>query len=86
MAEYSEHETFEIILDAKEAIALGAAKALRKLELISTADIVEVVRCKDCLFVHTDMNGCYVCVNNGLLRKANDFCSYGKRRDLINDK
>jgi hypothetical protein len=46
----------------------------------STADVVDVVRCKDCMyFTGKDYDGC--CIKNGLAtRYANDFCSYGERR------
>ena len=45
-----------------------------------TADVVEVVRCKDCKhWKGRDFDGC--CIMNGLAtRIANDFCSYGERK------
>ena len=44
-----------------------------------TADVVEVVRCKDCMYwIGKDYNGC--CVKNGLAtRYAKDYCSYGEK-------
>lgn len=95
MAEYIEREAFIKRLEHEADISNGIidllilngiANIVRDKKIAPTADVEKVVRCKDCKSVHIDMNGCYVCVNNGLLRKANDFCSYGKRRDLINDK
>lgn len=54
-----------------------------------TADVVEVVRCKDC--VHsleiTDV-GKYICtLSNGLIGRLNgtEYCSYGARREKEND-
>ena len=44
-------------------------------------DVVEVVRCKDCQYwTGEDYDGC--CIRNGLAtRYANDYCSYGERKD-----
>ena len=43
-----------------------------------TADVVEVVRCKDCDVPHNKWTGCpYM---NGLIPPPNHFCSYGERR------
>ena len=59
----------------------------------STADVVEVVRCKDCKHAILDLmgKGLAVCrrpvLKNGQLlpfnweNKYNDFCSYGERKD-----
>ena len=46
-----------------------------------TAAVVEVVRCKDCKYwTGRDFDG--YCTTNGLsTRKANDFCSYGERKE-----
>lgn len=46
-----------------------------------TADVVEVVRCKDCkFFTGKDYDGC--CIKNGLAtRYAYDYCSYGERKE-----
>lgn len=46
------------------------------------ADVVEVVRCKDCKYGSYDSkpNGAMVCLrtNDGFWRKETDFCSYGE--------
>lgn len=45
-----------------------------------TADIVEVVRCKDC--VYCDLDGRCEAPENGLIRefvKPDDYCSYGRK-------
>ena len=45
---------------------------------IPTADVVEVVRCKDCDVPHNKWTGCpYM---NGLIPPPNHFCSYGERK------
>lgn len=54
------------------------------LDLINDAyieeDVVEVVRCRDCMFWSgKDHDG--VCIENGLAtRMANEFCSRGKKK------
>lgn len=47
------------------------------------ADVVEVVRCKDCKFFKTDTFGQNVCVRqfNTIRMNENDFCSYGTKMD-----
>lgn len=48
-----------------------------KIKALHTADVVPVVRCKECTHLYGAM--CVVC---GLLpRKPDDFCSYGERKD-----
>ena len=44
-----------------------------------TVDAVEVVRCKDCRYLHQDSNGlwCFNNYENNL--QPDDFCSYGER-------
>lgn len=40
-------------------------------------DVVQVVRCKDCKYY----NGVdHYCVNDGVLVKADDYCSWGEKR------
>lgn len=49
-----------------------------------TADVVEVVRCKDCKFGRKMVDGNYSCtcvVDHRLSRVENDFCSYGEGRE-----
>ena len=50
---------------------------------LPTADVVEVVRCKDCKFFKTDTFGQNVCVRqfNIIRMNENDFCSYGAKMD-----
>ena len=49
----------------------------------STADMVEVVRCKDCRLATEDImiDGWYYCNNNCMTHKPDHFCSYGERKD-----
>lgn len=47
-----------------------------------TADVVEVVRCKDCKYVKPmSFKGYFMCKrHHKYCRKADDFCSYGERK------
>lgn len=46
------------------------------------ADVVEVVRCKDCKFFKTDTFGQKICIRqfNTIKMNDNDFCSYGEKK------
>lgn len=44
-----------------------------------TADVVEVVRCKDCAIPHNRFTGCPKL--NGLIPPENHFCSFGERKE-----
>lgn len=55
-------------------------------ELLPSADVVEVVRCKDCVFNgHNGLNGNYAkCCRETLnqpFMELDDFCSRGERKD-----
>ena len=58
------------------------------IEYLPEADVVEVVRCKDCEYWE---NGKYYkpyCDLSPMMinTKANDFCSYGKRKENTNEQ
>lgn len=47
-----------------------------------TADVAEVVRCKDCEFKKLMSDGTtYACLKQTAYRKPTDFCSYGERKE-----
>ena len=50
---------------------------------LPAADVVEVVRCKDCAFSNKqiEFKNLYVCLQNERFVKKNDFCSYGERKE-----
>ena len=54
---------------------------------IPAADVVPVVRCKDCKNWQTDWNPSipdrHYCAVMDSMMKADDFCSYGERREDI---
>lgn len=51
---------------------------------IQAADVVEVVRCKDCIWRGREECAMFYCCDCGeqhTRETDNDFCSYGERRD-----
>lgn len=62
-----------------KAYADGWNAAIGIIASAPTADVAEVVRCKDCKYLHSDAHGGY-CVFRGLAT-SDDFCSFGERND-----
>lgn len=62
---------------------------LDEIDKVPTADVVEVVRCKDCLYA-TKKYGHIECINGISYRnhwnQPDDYCSYGERADMRGDK
>ena len=59
------------------------AKVLQWFLQLPTANVVEVVRCKDCIHKQTakiNSKGFLICPASGMEITDDDFCSYGKRR------
>ena len=88
---YIDREKFIDIMNAKADMSLGTPKAVfhsvaKMLEAIPTADVVEVVRCKDCISCHEYqdffLRKYLGCLSTGKIEevKPTHFCSYGKRR------
>ena len=63
----------------------GILTAVNIVEDIKPADVVPVVRCRDCKHWQTDWNPSipdrHYCAVMDSMMKADDFCSYGKRRE-----
>lgn len=71
--EYIDREKAKRLLHIEYAYA-----AEQLLDEIPAADVVPVVRCKDCK--HYDIGGsCIICGFQS--RKPDDFCSYGERKE-----
>ena len=52
----------------------------------TTVDAVPVVRCKNCANgMVSDNNKYIICCSRGIGMEFDDFCSYGKRKDKINE-
>lgn len=86
MAEYIEREAAE---DAVGEAHLKGLNPLWELRDVPAADVVPVVRCKDCKwFVDNNGGEWYGCKMFQVVRitpedapKPDDFCSYGERKD-----
>lgn len=74
-------EAVDVIVKYPYDIAGKTATAIKMIEDLPSADVVEVVRCKDC--VHYQKGGCnhfgYYTYTPDV--DENDFCSYGERRE-----
>lgn len=57
---------------------LGLEYSKSLVETAETADVVQVVRCKDCAVPHNRWTGCPIL--NGLVTSPDFYCSYGERR------
>lgn len=87
MDEYISKQVLIGILDAKADMALGTPKvvfgaAAKMVEKLPAADVVSVVGCRDCIHwkasSHKDL---YYCEYFDWGINADDFCSYGERKD-----
>lgn len=90
MATYIERETYRNRLADLESWCQdlrkpGLKQALEMFDEMPAADVVEVVRCKDCK--HYDMGVCLKIYSDGNVhpeawqpRRPDDFCSYGGAR------
>ena len=68
---------------AKKVLAFGVGvTAANALDNVPAADVVEVVRCKDCKWYH-DFEDCWDCNNPWGLDcvSPNDYCCLGKKKD-----
>lgn len=64
-----------------DRVHIGPAGGARKLMVDApTADVVEVVRCKDCFYCTEEFKKPY-CVWFEETTKEDGFCSYGERKD-----
>ena len=81
MAEYIEREALRNALYEADAITMSGVKIINQ---FPAADVVEVVRCKDCEhfkpFVEP-FNNAGNCRKSVGINLANHFCSYGERKD-----
>ena len=78
--EYIERKKVLRIINHRTIIPLNYRELLQEyIKLEPAADVVEVVRCKDCAIPHNKFLGCpYL---NGLIPPENHFCGYGKRKE-----
>lgn len=71
----------------RDAYISGYDAAIDTIQIFPTADVVEVVRCKDCVhcreYMNFRMEKYLGCNGNGEIYKVSPthFCSYGERKD-----
>ena len=89
MARYIEEEnlieeimSLRIYVSGKDVFPdVAKESVLRIIKEQPTADVMEVVRCKDCVYFHKKVGiGFGQCSNSKLLPYPEDFCSYGERK------
>lgn len=91
MSKYINAETLIDMLNAKADMALGTPKAvlgnvIKMIDLLPPADVVKVVRCKDCKYAKKSKTVLaipdYRCLKTNITcLDADDFCSYGERKE-----
>ena len=77
MSDYIKREDAERLLRYYFLSALTEDERVDELNRIPSADVVEVVRCKDCIH-----NGLFDtdCPLRTWVKGINDYCSYGERK------
>lgn len=78
-------QKFNEILDNPKEYDKPIHDMLRELYFAPSADVVEVVRCKDCKYARIEDGEIACQLDDGEVHRPqwqlNDFCSYGKRKD-----
>ena len=86
MAEYIDKNATVGILEAMsrsadcECIKKRLEKAAKRVSAIPTADVVPVVRCKDCDYL-VNANGFLICDVSNMDITPDDYCSYGEPKE-----
>lgn len=74
-----------LLLDIQQGIKFGQLTVCEIINEQPTADVAEVVRCKDCKFrkIEFGWNGkkYKMCTNTDYLTDDDAYCSYGERRE-----
>lgn len=78
-AEYLCDEIATSMADGANEAAIALIETLVKLRAIPPADVVEVVRCKDCRFYAIKQSS--LCDTHNTSVNAEDYCSYGTKMD-----
>ncbi len=70
-------------IDGTVAVECAERYFLNLVKKQPTADVVEVVRCKDCIY----RNPCgHTCLQDNLWHNDDDFCSYGTPKERGGEK
>ena len=86
MAEYIKRDTvIRAVMAAKWVDGSDGAMAMEIVASLPAADVVPVVRCKDCKYAYINSfsaaSGVVFCSSNMKAMQEDDFCSYGERKD-----
>ena len=92
MARYIDADALKLDIDlSKGATVLDfALSVIKSVKEAPTADVVEVVRCKDCAYrehfypekqIGEEAREAYYCGIRKTTVRATDFCSYGERKE-----
>lgn len=96
MAEYIEREALLKVINTRlkrlrdiygdyDHYTDGYDECVDRVEDFPTADVVEVVRCKDCKHLKNDTKYCkthnkYYCELEDTIKEKNHYCAYGERK------
>lgn len=86
MAEYIKRDTaIRAVMAAKWVDGSDGAMAMEIVASPPAAEVVSVVRCKDCKYAYINSfsaaSGIVFCSSNMKAMQQDDFCSYGERMD-----
>lgn len=86
MAEYIKRDTaIRAVMAAKWVDGSDGAMAMEIVASPPAADVVPVVRCKDCKYAFINSfstaSGIALCSSSMKAMQEDDFCSYGERKD-----
>lgn len=81
MSDYIKRE--DAIKEANTWSMFGNDNLESRLKRLPSADVVEVVRCKDC--IHYDEHSRWQCDKFGQSVNTDDYCSYGERKEREHD-
>lgn len=84
MAEYIEREAAIRVLNGQSSLTMTRSSLIDSISKLPAADVAPVVRCKDCKYWQDNNDGypheeCRW--GHGETPDANDFCSYGERKE-----
>lgn len=82
MAEYIKRDTaIRAVMAAKWVDGSDGAMAMEIVASPPAADVLPVVRCKNCENAQNECGGMIICRVYKHIMWLHDFCSYGKRKD-----
>lgn len=78
-------DAIDVAREDGKKIPTLAIRIMHDIKAMPPADVVPVVRCRDCKHWQTDWNPSipdrHYCAVMDSMMKADDFCSYGERRE-----